>query len=145
MAIESLLSRRNVVLGLAGTAAAGTVAVQKTGGADALASLLRPAEEGNGSVLLAKATAADWALQIGTIFTAHTGHILKLVDVQNFPKSARPKGMRNRAFVARFDIVKGGKMAGDKIYRVNHQQGAFDLFLSGANPAKPKRMKAVFG
>lgn len=145
MAIESLLSRRNVVLGLAGTAAAGTVAVQKTGGADALARLLRP-EKGGSNRWLAKGLAADWVLQIGSNFTAHSGHILKLVDVQSFPDKNvdHPTGTRPRAFVARFDVVKGGKMASDKIYRVNHKQGPFDLFLTSGDPSKPLRMKAVF-
>ena len=145
MAIESLLSRRNVVLGLAGTAAVGTVAVQKSGGADAFAKLLSPGEGGRTGVWLAKAASADWVLQVGSTFTAHTGHVLKLVNVQGFPKSGKlPAGVRDRAFVARFDILKGGKMPGDKIYRVNHKQGAFDLFLTTGDPSKPLRMKAVF-
>jgi hypothetical protein len=145
MAIESLLSRRNVVIGLAGSAAAGTVAVQQSGGAKAFAELLRPSGKGSSNAWLAKATWADWETQIGANFTANTGQVLKLIDIQRFPADAkRPKNLRDRAFVARFDIVRGGQMAPDTIYRVNHRRGAFDIFLSKGDPEKPRRMLAVF-
>lgn len=145
MAIESLVSRRTVVLGLAGTAAAGTVAVQKAGTVEAFAALLNPVGAGQSAAWLAKATSADWAAQIGSKFTTQTGHVLKLIDVKNFPQSGRrPAGLRDRAFVARFAVVKGGPLPGDTTYRVNHKQGPFDLFLDPVNPASPLRMKAVF-
>jgi hypothetical protein len=145
MAIESVFSRRGLVVGMAGAAVAGTVAVQKSGGAEAFARLLRPHGQGRPGAWLAKATSDDWALQIGSTFTAHSGHVLKLIDVQRFPqKGTRPKGLRDRAFVARFDVVKGGKMPGNTVYRVNHKRGPFNLFLDAENPTRVRRMTAVF-
>ena len=106
----SLVNRRNILLGLAGGAvAAGGIAVQQTGGAGTFAELLRPTGLGRRGAFLATATKDDWALQVGTFFTAHTGHVLKLVDVQAFPQhGARPSGLRPRAFISRFQITSGG-------------------------------------
>ena len=144
MSVDSLLSRRGVVLGLAGSAAVGTVAVQQSGGVQAFRKLLRPTEKATGA-LLAKGTSGDWALEIGSSFTVHTGHVLKLVDVQSYPKKdRRPRNIRSRGFVARLDVVKGGALPANTIYRVNHKSGAFDIFLTAGDKAKPLRMFAEF-
>jgi hypothetical protein len=143
----SLVNRRNILLGLAGGAvAAGGVAVQRTGGAGAFAELLRPTGVGRRGAFLATANKDDWALQVGTLFTASTGHVLKLVDVQGFrEKNRRPAGLRNQAFVARFDIASGGQLPGWQLLTVSHKEGGtFDILLNGANPARPLRMLAVF-
>lgn len=144
--MASVFSRRNLLLGFAGTAAVGTVAARKSTSVDAFSRLLRPVGLGRSDANLASATADDWSLQVGTYFTAHTGHLLKLADVQSFPDSERPRGMRDGAFVARFDVTKGGKLRGSQIYRVSHPRGGtFDMFLTPAGPSKPMRMIAVFG
>ena|SRR6478609_5116554 len=143
----SLVNRRNILLGLAGGAvAAGGIAVQQTGGAGSFAELLRSATPGQRGVFLATANKEDWALQIGTLFTASTGHVLKLVDVQAFPENGRrPAGLRKQAFVARFNITSGGPMAGSQLLNVSHKEGGtFDILMGGANPARPLRMLAVF-
>lgn len=143
----SLVNRRNILLGLAGGAVvAGGITVQQSGGTGAFAELLRPVGLGRRGAFLATANKDDWALQVGTLFTASTGHVLKLVDVQGFAeKNRRPAGLRNQAFVARFDIVEGGAMAASQLLTVNHKEGGtFDILMSGANPAKPLRMLAVF-
>lgn len=143
----SLVNRRNILLGLAGGAVvAGGVAVQQTGGAGAFAELLRPTGQGRHGVLLATANKDDWALQVGTFFTAGSGHVLKLVDVQAFREQGkRPSGLRNQAFVARFDITSGGELPGSQRHTVSHKEGGtFDIFMSAANPARPLRMLAVF-
>jgi len=101
---------------------------------------------GRRNVKLNTATSADWSLQKGTLFTAQTGHVLKLVDVQIFTeKSPRPPGLRDKAFIARFDIVRGGTLDGNRTYRFAHSEGGtFDMFLAARNPANPLRMNAIF-
>lgn len=145
----SLVNRRNILLGLAGGAvAAGGIAAQKMGGgAAAFAELLRPTEPGRRNVNLATAGKDDWALQAGTFFTAQTGHVLKLVDVQGFrDRASRPLGPRAEAFVARFDIVSGGPLPSTQLLAVSHKEGGvFDIFLTAGHPSTPLRMLATFG
>lgn len=143
----SLVNRRNILLGLAGGAvAAGGIAVQQTGGAGAFAEFLRPVGLGQRGVSLATANKEDWALQIGTLFTAHTGHVLKLVGVQNFPDGGRrPAGLRPRSFISRFDITSGGPLPGQQLLTVSHKEGGtFDIFMDAVSTAQPLRMTAVF-
>jgi hypothetical protein len=143
----SLVNRRNILLGLAGGAvAAGGIAVQQTGGAGKFAELLRPPGLGRRNASLATATREDWALQVGTFFTAHTGHVLKLVDVQGFPEHGhRPSGLRPQAFISRFQITAGDALPGQQLLTVSHKEGGtFDIFMDAANAARPLRMSAVF-
>ena len=143
----SLVSRRNILLGLAGGAAvAGGFTMQQTGGAGELAELLNPTGIGRRGVALATAEKGDWALQVGTFFTAQTGHVLKLVKVMGFPqRGARPAGLRAAAFVAAFDITSGGPLLADQFLTVSHKEGGtFDILMSGGNPVRPLRMLAVF-
>ena len=147
---NSLFTRRSMVVGLAGTAAVGatvgTVATQDSGTADSFSRLIEPVIRGNHGVNLGSATADDWRLQRGTYFYLHTGHVLQLSDVQYFPEADRPKGMREDAFVVRFDSVKGGVVPGSVIYGVSHEEGGrFDMFVTPGDPTKPLRMIAVFG
>lgn len=146
--ILDLFSRRNILLGLGGATAAtvGTVAGTSSGGAELFAQLLRPGGRGRRGVALRNAERDDWSVQVGSLFRAETGHVLKLADVQGFPeRSARPKQLRDSAFVARFDITSGGPLPGDLMYRVRHGEGGeFNLFLAAGDPAKPLRMLAVF-
>jgi hypothetical protein len=147
MDISDIWSRRNVLVGLvAGGATAGTVGVQQFSSASDLAALIRPIENGRRGVKLGTATSGDWALQVGSPFTAETGHVLTLVDVQVFgDKAPRPGNLRDKAFVARFDVKSGGPMEGDRTYRFNHREGGvFEMFLSTVNPDRPDRMLAIF-
>ena len=143
----SLVNRRNILLGLAGGAvAAGGIAVQQSGGAGTFAELLRPGGQGRRGVFLATANKDDWALQVGTFFTASTGHVLKLVDVQGFAeRSKRPAGLRSQAFISRFDITSGGALPGQQLLTVSHKEGGtFDILMDAANLARPLRMTAAF-
>ena len=143
----SLVNRRNILLGLAGGAiAAGGIAVQQTGGAGTFAELLQSGGLGKRGVFLATANKDDWKLQVGTFFTASTGHVLKLVDVQGFvERGRRPAGLRNQAFAARFDVTSGGPLPGSQYLAVSHKEGGtFDILMSNANPARPLRMLAIF-
>jgi hypothetical protein len=144
----SLVSRRNMLLGLAGGAVvAGGVTVQQTGGAAQFAELLNPTgQSGRRGVNLATAEKEDWALQVGTFFTSETGQALKLVNVKAFPqRGARPSGLRKTAFVAAFDVASGEALVSDVIHTVNHNEGgAFGMFLTSGNRVNPTRMLAVF-
>lgn len=143
----SFVNRRNILLGLAGGAvAAGGIAVQQSGGAGSFAELLRPSGQGRRGVFLATAEKDDWALQVGTFFTASTGHVLKLVDVQGFAeRGKRSAGLRNQAFVSRFDVVAGEPLPGQQLLNVSHKEGGtFAILMDAANLARPLRMTAVF-
>ena len=61
-------------------------------------------------------------------------------------KRPRAPHLRDKAFVAGFEVVKGGPMEGDKTYRFRHGEGGtFDMYLSQNIRSKPLRMHAVFG
>jgi hypothetical protein len=145
--VRSRVSRRNILIGLAGGAAASAGIIATTGIADSnsLASLL--ATEGNAPARgpLAYGGFAEWQAQVGTSFKSQSGHLLKLVEVQAFAqKGSRPGQLRDRAFIARFDITSGGSMAED-LYRVAHREGGiFDILLTSGSPDNPLRMLAVF-
>lgn len=148
MAFASLLSRRNMLLTLAGGTAS-TVALTTDPSGEAaggpLAKLFRSAREVVSGVPLAQASFEDWAAKVNSMFTSETGHVLELVNVAGFTARARPAGMRSRAFAARFDVVRGDVLAGDRTYRFNHPDaGIIDIFLTAEDPVNPKRMLAVF-
>lgn len=143
MDIFSLLSRRNLLLGFASTAVVAGGAMRFRS-ADEFAMLVRPRGRGRRRVALHTAARDDWAAQVGTVFTAETGHLLELTDVQGFPeKNQRPEGLRDSAFVARFEIKRGGPLPGDRIHRFAHREGGtFDMLLS--SDSEPLRMSAIF-
>jgi hypothetical protein len=140
-----VLSRRNMLLGLGGATAAAGVVTVGTGAAGPFAEFLRPVAGGRSDAALYAAGYADWRTQVGTNFTAHSGQVLKLVDVQGFSnKGPRPSNLREQAFVARFDIGVGEALA-EGVYTVAHPAGGtFDMFLTKGSPDKPLRMLAIF-
>ncbi len=103
-----------------------------------------PSGSGRRNIPLHTAAYEDWAVQVGTLFTANTGQVLELTDVQGFPEqSARPEGLRESAFIARFEIKRGGPLPGDQILRFAHREGGtFDMLL--ASGSEPLRMAAIF-
>lgn len=146
----SFLSRRNVLVGLAGGAAAGAIATTNAGQQEVAAfkQLLWKNQPGRHNVHLDSATVDDWALQVGTDFQSSSGHTLKLAYVQQFDhQNKRPAGLRDRPFVAGFDVVSGTTVLPTQVLlRVNHREGgSFDMFLTAAGPKKPGQMLAVFG
>ena len=145
--VRQHISRRNVLIGLAGGAAAtaGGVATNGFSESPSFANLLRPAGIGHNGGPLAHGEYDDWKSQVGSSFKVHSGQVIELVDVQAFPqKGRRPGGLRDRAFVARFDVTEGAALVED-LYGVAHaERGAFDMFLTNAGPDKPLRMLAVF-
>jgi hypothetical protein len=148
--IESLLSRRSLIVGIGGTAAAGALAVSTAGQkqVQAFKQLLWKNRPGRHNVRLSTANVDDWAVQVGTKFRSSTGHTLKLADVRQFDhQGKRPSGLRDRPFVAGFEVIEGaGPMPDQLLLRVDHREGGtFDLFLTAAAPDKPLRRIAVFG
>lgn len=149
---ESTVSRRNLLVGLAGTAAVGVGAVAATDAGqqqvEAFRQLLWKRQPGRRDARLASATVDDWALQIGSLFHTSTGHTLKLTDVRQFGgQNKRPAGLRDRSFVAGFEIVAGNApLPRELTFRVTHPNGGtFDMFNTAGGPDKPKRRLAVFG
>lgn len=141
------LSRRNILVGLAGAAVTAVVAT----------TALRPSLGDRGRRLLAsnsftrrflslaEAEQGEWQAQVGTDFAAEGGYTLRLAGVRPLPSGGtRPAEVtRERAFAAIFDVRGGLTMASDLIYTVTHPQyGRMPLFLSAT--ADPKRMLAVF-
>ena len=93
---------------------------------------------------LATADADKWAAAAGSTFSTG-GYTLRLAGIERIAQTgSRPDALRQQAFVALFDIVRGGFMPGDLIYRVTHATiPAFDIFLvNGAS--SPTRMHAFF-
>ncbi|HVQ07943.1 MAG TPA: hypothetical protein VMS43_05870 [Allosphingosinicella sp.] len=102
---------------------------------------------GRGFVSLANAGYEEWAAQVGSVFTLGDGTRLTLAGVRAFPSAGlRPRGGRDRAFVALFDAAGGRSPAPDLIQMANHAQyGPLPLFLSATgDPRTPGRMLAVF-
>jgi len=96
---------------------------------------------------LASASYDEWAGQVGSTFTVAGGQRLTLQGVRPMESSGpRPAGSRDRAFVATFDVLGRGTMAGDLIYTVSHaDHGPLQIFISAAaDPRLPGRMLAVF-
>lgn len=144
---EGGLSRRNLLVGLAASGATvGTVIAQNSGpaGVATFKQAIWQQRPGRRDVPLGTANLDDWAQLVGSTFRTTEGHVLELADVRAFPQPGpHPSGVRDRAFVAGFEIMSGGPMADSRIYRVDHPQGAFEVFLTTAE--KPMRMLAVFG
>jgi len=97
---------------------------------------------------LANAGYDEWMDQVGSVFSLGGGTSMRLAGVEPFAASGtRPIILpRDRAFMAVFEVLNGGSMAGDLIYTANHPQyGAFPVFLSASSdPRRPSRMIAVF-
>jgi hypothetical protein len=143
----STLSRRHLLAGVAGAAVVALVALPSWGppAGDRARRLLAGNPLTRRFLSLAYAEMDEWAAQVGTGFTASSGHRLRLAGVRPLPSGGRrPASVaRRRAFAAFFDITSGGAMAGDLIYQVRHRHyGTMPLFLTATS--SPARMLAVF-
>jgi hypothetical protein len=91
----------------------------------------------------------EWSRHVGSEFQVRTGsgaEAMKLVSVQPLTsKGARPAGVsRDRAFAAVFE-GGSGQAPGDRIYDVNHKEGAMKIYFSLADPTSSTiRLQAVF-
>jgi len=98
------------------------------------------------STTLATAEMDRWSRMVGSEFTT-AGFSLKLMGVQalNSAGVRPPEVTRDAAFVAIFDVLSGGYMPGDLIYRMTSRSQVLDVFLNNAfTPQFPRRMHAVF-
>jgi len=98
------------------------------------------------STTLATAEMDRWSRMVGSEFTT-AGFSLKLMGVQalNSAGVRPPEVTRDAAFVAIFDVLSGGYMPGDLIYRMTSRSQVLDVFLNNAfTPQFPRRMNAVF-
>jgi hypothetical protein len=148
----SFLSRRKLLVGVGGVAAAG-VALMASPFRAVIAISARNLVRNQPTLrrlLLSLADAGydEWLDQVGTVLTASGGIGLKLVAVTALDSAgARPMRLaRDRAFVAKFDVQNRGTMAGDLIYTASHPRyGPFQIFLSASSdPNLPHRMMALF-
>lgn len=145
-------SRRTILLSLAGGAvAAGTLTIAGggLGGAPGPSSSggSSGATSGGTADSLATAEMDAWAARTGSVFQTNTGSELRLSGIVPLPsKGARPAALRDRAFLAVFDVVSGAAVAGGLIYRVaTAGSDPFDIHLDQAGvPEFPARMHAVF-
>ena len=141
------VSRRNILLGVAGAAVAAVVSAPlwQPDAGQRTRRLLAGNPFTRRFLSLAHAEQAEWAAQVGSTFTAEGGYRLRLSGVRPLPSSGvRPsEAWRERAFVAVFEVMNGMTMPGDLIYRLNHSQyGALPVFLNASGD--PGRMLAVF-
>ncbi len=97
-------------------------------------------------VSLAHADMTEWSELAGSLFRTDSGAELRLAGVEPLPSSgARPAGLRERAFVAVFEVARGVSLPGDLIHRMRRRGGpSFDIYLAAADAAAPRRMHAVF-
>ena len=87
-----------------------------------------------------------WTKMVGSEFTGG-GYRLKLMGVQAMNSSGvRPPDVtRDSAFVAVFEVLAGGYMPGDLIYRLSTRNQVLDIFLANAFTSQfPRNMNAVF-
>jgi len=136
--ILSHFSRRNMLVGLAGGAAAIAGTIGSTG--SAFAKVLRPR-----NAALKAAGFDAWSAEVGSHFTVQSGQVLKLVEVRSFDHNgSKPHHVRKQAFLASFETPHADSLP-EAIYRVAHPSGGtFEIFLSKTGPDQPARMLAVF-
>jgi hypothetical protein len=149
---RSFLSRRKLLVGLSGIAAA-SVALMASPFRAVIAMTTRDLVRSQPvlrRMLLSLGDAGydEWLDQVGTTFAVGGGTNLKLIGVSAFNNvGQRPIRLgRSQAFQAKFDVQNGGTMAGDLIYTALHPRyGAFNIFLTASsNPNTPHRMTAIF-
>jgi hypothetical protein len=146
---DTLLSRRKLLAGVGG-AVAGTVllASSKSIINRRSASLARIQPRAIRQLSLASAGYDQWLMEVGSVFAVGGGNPMQLVGVRALLSGGqRPLSIaRDRAFVAIFNVLGGGTMAGDLIYTASHPDYApMPIFLSASSdPALPGRMLAVY-
>lgn len=141
------LSRRNLLLGLAGAAFAAVATSplwQPTAG-QRTRRLLAGNSFTRRFLSLAHAEQAEWTALTGSVFSAGGGYRLRLAGVRPLPSSGQrpPEAWRDGAFVAVFEVLDGMTMPGELIHTLSHSQyGRLPVFLTASGEAG--RMLAVF-
>jgi len=136
------LSRRDLIVGLAGSMALSACGGSSSSGVSILSSGLTTL----GTQVPDDSTTeiATWTNLKGTQFGAGAFG-LKLVDIEAQPVVGdRPAQLRRQPFIATFDVIQGGVMPPDQTYTITSATvNPFAIFLAG-NTADPARMYALF-
>ncbi len=71
---------------------------------------------------------------------------MRLAGVRALPTAgARPPEIRQRPFIAVFDLPQGEALPGNLVYRIaNRAYPAFDVFLAEPDDGRLNRMLAIF-
>ena len=144
---SSHLSRRNLLAGFAAVGAFAVVAMAAKNSRIARSSSLRSTSGGARTrpASLATAEIEHWMAEVGSWFDiAHTR--MRLAGVRALPvEGARPAEVRQRPFIAVFDLPQGEAMPGNLVYRIaNQAYPAFDVYLAEPGDQSLHRMLAVF-
>lgn len=146
---DSVLTRRNVLIGVGVTAACGIALA---------APRIKPQVMRRTREMIARTPARiylpldygdypEWLSAVGNIFVAEGGYQLRLAGVEPLgPAGSRPAEVaRDRAFQAAFDVRNGMTMAGGLIYTLVHPtHGRIPLLMTAStDPAMVNRMYAV--
>lgn len=144
---EKHLSRRNLIAGFAAVGAFAAVAMAAKSGRIARSSSLRGTTTGGRSrpASLATAEIEHWMAEVGSEFDiVHTR--MRLSGVRALPADGeRPAELRQRPFIAVFDLPQGEALPGNLLYNiVNRHYPAFDIYLAEPGDQSLHRMLAIF-
>lgn len=147
------ISRRNLVVGLAGTAAllgaAGVSALPK-GWLERRRSMVPASWWDRRNWTLETAGINEWTSRVGNTFVLFRGTReigMKLIEVRPFPSKGErpPEVTRDQAFAAIFEVGRHGLPAGDRIYRVAHvRYGDMRMFLNARGTAASPNLAEAF-
>jgi hypothetical protein len=140
-----LVNRRTVVGSLLASGLLGVfsfAAVRKQEGSSGTTSTSSQTTTQTG---LATSEMDKWSRRVGSDFTTGTFR-LRLQGVRALNSSGdRPAELRDTAFLAVFEVLSGGYMPGDLIYRMTTRNEVLDVFLANAFTSQyPRNMHAVF-
>jgi hypothetical protein len=139
------VNRRYVVAGMCASGLLGAFSFAAVRTQQQLAKGQQPAGQTQ-TQSLATSEMDRWSRMVGDEFTGG-GFRLKLKGVQalNSKGDRPPEVTRDAAFLAVFEVLSGGFMPGDLIYRMSTRNQALDVFLGNASTrAFPNQMHAVF-
>ena len=144
---SSRLSRRNLLAGVAALGAFAVVAMAAKSSRTARSLSLRSTSGGARArpASLATAEIEHWMAEVGSQFDiAHTR--MRLAGVRALPaEGTRPAELRQRPFIAVFDLPQGEALPGNLVYRIaNQAYPAFDIYLAEPSDQRLHRMLAVF-
>ncbi len=143
----SRLSRRDLLAGVTAIGAFAVVAMAAKKSQLARSSSLRSSASSARSRpdSLATAEIEHWMAEVGSLFDiAHTR--MRLSGVRALTtEGPRPPELRQRPFIAVFDLPQGEALPGNLLYRIAHQRyPAFDIYLAEPDDQRLHRMLAIF-
>ena len=146
---DSTMSRRAVIGGSAAASLVALTAFAATGngGVDRISRKMRMMLKARSRPSsLATAEVEDWMAEAGSHFRV-PGYRLRLTGVRRLPLGSRPLELRQKPFIAVFDLLSRHFLPGDLIYPISHPHyPPFEIYLTNA-PTRwhPRRMQALFG